>query len=295
MITSAYPSVVVLPETAPHPPTILDFLEIRFPGISRAMWAARMDRSMVLDASNRPIRNDSPYVPGKKVFYFREVETEPRVPFEAHVLHADDHLMVVCKPHFLPVIPSGPYVNECLLNRLKTETGNPHLTPVNRLDRDTAGLVVVSVCPETRSLYHDLFMGGRVMKTYQAISHLTRHPTQRKWVVENRLVPGEPFFRMTIGEGPPNARTRIVLEKTADTRASFTLIPDTGKKHQLRLHLSSLGFGIVNDRTYPDLLPEAPPDFDKPLQLLARSLSFTDPVSGRHHVFKSPRTLSEDW
>lgn len=293
--TSAYPSVVVLPDTLSPPQTVLDFLEHRFPSISRDTWITRMGQKKVHDDENRPLGEDSPYVAGKRVYYYREVECEPKVPFHETILYADDHLMVICKPHFLPVIPAGPYVNECLLNRLKKKTGNVHLTPVNRIDRETAGLIVFSASPETRSLYHDLFMGARVDKTYEAVCHVRHLPSRSEWLVENRIVKGHPFFRMKTADGPPNSRTRIKLIKSTANRAYFTLYPVSGKKHQLRLHLSGLGFGIQNDRYYPDLLPEAPPDFEKPLQLLARRLAFTDPISGKPHTFISPRTLSEDW
>ncbi|WP_316348118.1 hypothetical protein [Desulfuromonas acetoxidans] len=56
--------------------------------------------------------------------------------------------------------------------------------------------------------------------------------------------------------------------------------------------MSGLGFALVNDRYYPNLLPEQPDDFSTPLQLLAKEVIFTDPVTGKHHHFESPRTLA---
>lgn len=291
MNQSGYPSVVVLPDKQAPLATILDFLEQRFPSISRNTWIKRMNQGKVHDEQGRPIEPDSPFVPGRRIHYYREVAKEPQVPFRETILYSDEHLLVVCKPHFLPVIPAGPYVNECLLNRLKNRTGNTQLTPVNRIDRETAGIVVFSACTDTRSLYHDLFQGARVDKTYEAVCHSTHLPPRSQWVVENRLVRGEPFFRMKATQGIPNARTEIYLVKSQKNRAFFRLKPITGKKHQLRVHLSGLGYGIVNDRYYPDLLPEAAPDFEHPLQLLARKLTFTDPVSGKKLEFTSPRTL----
>ncbi|MBU1170483.1 MAG: pseudouridine synthase [Proteobacteria bacterium] len=295
MVKSGYPSVVVLPDMETPEPTILDFLEKRFPTISRHTWETRMKKGNVHDELDRPISINSPYVPGKRVHYYREVEKEAPIPFTENIIYKDPHLLVVCKPHFLPVIPAGPYVNECLLNRLKRITDNPFLTPVNRIDRETAGLVVFSVQKDTRAIYHDLFMGSRVNKTYEAICVNTRLAQRSEWVVENRIVRGTPFFRMKTENGIPNARTHIHLVKSTKSKIFFRLNPITGKKHQLRLHLSSLGYGILNDRYYPNLLPEKEPDFSNPLQLLAKTLSFKDPFTGKKLEFSSPRTLSKDW
>lgn len=288
---SAYPSQVVLPETEKESATLLDFLEKRFPGISRSIWVGRMRVGNVLDEHKRPIYEDEPYTPGKRIYYFREVEQEIPVPFFEQIIHCDDHILVVEKPHFLPVIPSGQYVNHCLLNRLKKTTGNENLTPIHRIDRETAGLVVLSVKPQTRGLYQQLFMEGQVRKTYEAVTLCPSTPPDQPVVVENRIVQGEPFFRMKTEPGITNARSWIRCIKHNNGLALFHIEPATGKKHQIRLHLSGLGFGIVNDRYYPDLLPEQPPDFDKPLQLLARSLCFKDPVSGKNLDFRCSMEL----
>lgn len=288
---STYPSQVVLPETEKSAVTLLDFLEKRFPGISRSIWEGRMKVGNVLDGHKRPIYEDEPYTPGKRIFYFRESEQEISVPFFEQIIHSDDHILVVEKPHFLPVIPSGPYVNQCLLNRLKKTTGNENLTPIHRIDRETAGLVVFSVNPRTRGLYQQLFMEGQVLKTYEAVTFCTSTPPGQPVAVENRIVQGEPFFRMKTEPGIPNARSWIRYIKHNNGLAVFHIEPATGKKHQIRLHLSGLGFGIVNDRYYPDLLPEQPPDFEKPLQLLAKRLSFPDPVTGRVLDFRCTMEL----
>lgn len=295
MKKALYPSIVVLPDTDNPPPTILDFLEIRFPSISRHTWQRRMEQGKVHDEKDRLIGPDSAYLAGKRVFYYREVAREPKVPFNETIVFANDHLMVACKPHFLPVIPAGSYVNECLLNRLRSSTGNPKLTPVNRIDRETAGLVVFSVRKDTRALYHELFQGASVKKTYEAICTCNHKPLRSEWIVENRIVKGSPFFRMKVEPGIPNARTHVYLEKSIKDKAFFTLKPVTGKKHQIRIHMSELGYGILNDRYYPVLQPETKHDFNAPLQLLARKLEFRDPVSGHIMEFVSKRTLSEDW
>ncbi len=207
------------------------------------------------------------------------------------VIHKDDDLLVVDKPHFLPVVPAGSWVNECLLYRLQRATGLTELTPVHRLDRLTAGLVLFSIDPTSRASYHRLFDDRRVRKHYHAVAHAPSQPKRREWLIENRLERGEPWFRMATVAGPANAVTRIELVSWRDRFAHFRLEPETGKQHQLRVHLSDLGYPIVGDPLYPTLQPKGPPDYDKPMLLLARRLQFRDPVSGEEMDFTSSAVL----
>lgn len=295
MSKSNYPSVVVLPDNVKPYPTITEFLIARFPKISRDVWINRISEKKIHDADGQPVNDKTPYVPGLKIYYYREVDTEPLVPFKESIIYSDERILVACKPHFLPVTPSGRYVNECLINRLKNNTGNSDLTPLNRIDLDTAGLVLFSTDRDTRGLYHNLFTTGAIEKTYEAVTRCPVKPGQTELMIRNRLVKGDPWFRMEIADGPPNAVTHIEFLKFRNTRALCRLTPVTGKKHQLRVHLSSIGYGILNDRFYPDLSPEKAPVFDTPLQLLAKKIRFTDPVSGIKLEFQSDRTLSESW
>lgn len=280
-----------MPEVDPPYPSILEFLTNRFPGIDRTVWEARISSGKILTEKGEPIPLDMPYTPLKRLHYFREVEKEPIIPFTEKILFCNEELLVACKPHFLPVTPGGPYVNECLLHRLKKKTGNPYLSPINRIDRETAGLVLFSMNKNTRGCYQELFMKGEVKKTYDAVTAYPRTPNKKSWIVENRIVRGEPWFRMRTAPGKPNAVSKVSLVRSRDTKAYFRVCPVTGKKHQLRLHLSGLGFPILNDRYYPTLLPEEKNRFLAPLQLLARRIQFRDPVSKQQVIYESDRRL----
>lgn len=280
-----------MPEAAKPYPSILDFLSRTFPNVPRQRWAERITEGRVLDEQGNPITADTGYSPSRRIFYFREAEIEPVIPFTEQILYQDDEILVACKPHFLPVIPGGRYVEECLLNRLRTRCGIADLAPVHRIDRETAGLVLFSVNRKTRGLYHDLFMHGMVEKTYHALAPVPRPEVKNHWLVENRIERGAPRFKMKIVPGMVNARSRIELLEVEGNRGRFRLNPLTGKTHQLRLHMSSLGFGIINDRVYPELLPESKDDFSRPLQLLARQIRFHDPITGRHMDFCSGRDI----
>ncbi|MDD5285338.1 MAG: pseudouridine synthase, partial [Desulfuromonadaceae bacterium] len=244
---SKHPSIVTMPKTEKPYPSILSFLSRRFPAISGEIWEKRISEGKILDEKGERITVDTEYIPLNRILYFREVKTEPIIPFAEKILFQDDEILVACKPHFLPVTPGGRYVDECLLNRLRRSAGMEDLAPLHRIDRETAGIVLFSANKKSRGLYANLFMNGRVEKTYLALSECL--PTQKtaSWDVENRIVRGEPWFRMKTAPGIVNARSTIDLVEVKGERARFTLHPHTGKTHQLRIHMSGLGFGIQND------------------------------------------------
>ena len=291
MVISRYPSTVTLPNLEKPYPSIPVFLSMRFSSIPLETWKQRIAEGKVLDDAEKPILPDTRYAPGKRILYFREVEAEPVIPFTETILFQDDEILVACKPPFLPVIPGGKYVNECLLNRLRKRTGINDLAPLHRIDRETAGIVLFSANAKTRGRYSELFRRNAVEKTYQAISGCPPPVGQTTWLVANRIVRGEPWFRMKTEPGTVNARSTIILEEVRDEMSRFVLHPVTGKTHQLRIHLSGLGFGILNDRLYPELQPETTDNFDTSLQLVARMVRFQDPVTGQKREFISEREL----
>lgn len=288
---SRYPSCLSMPCIEKPYPALLDFLVQRFPRVAPALWEQRILQGKVLDEAGVPITKETPYRPQQRLFYFRESQAEPLIPLAETILFQNEELLVVCKPPFLPVTPAGPYVNECLLHRLKIQTGNSQLVPLHRIDRETSGLVLFSRNKATRGLYGRLFLNGGLEKSYEAVAEITQCPQAIDWTVENRLVKGEPWFRTQVAAGVVNARTRIKLLAFRDNRGHFLLEPLTGKQHQLRIHMSGLGFSILNDRYYPDLLAKQTDDLDNPLQLIARRVKFIDPVSGRRMEFESERKL----
>jgi tRNA pseudouridine32 synthase / 23S rRNA pseudouridine746 synthase len=279
-------SRVVLPPGAW--PTVLDFLCERFPAVGRAAWAGRMARGLV-EGSDGALAVEAPFRPGMVVIYRREVSAEPRVPFDEVVVHVDEDLVVVDKPHFLPVMPAGVYVEETLSVRLARRLGNPDLVALHRLDRATAGLVVFSARPASRDAYTRLFRERRIAKVYEALA-APLPSLAFPLVRESRLERGEPFFRMAEVPGEPNALTRVDVIERGGTHWRYRLEPVTGRKHQLRVHMAALGAPIAGDVLYPVLRDEAP-GFVEPLCLLARELRFVDPLSGHERMFRSGREL----
>lgn len=288
------PSQVALP--AGPWTCMLDFLVQRFPAISAAEWSARMAAGDVVDGGGHRVWPGQPYLPHGKLYYYRTVPNELPNAAQACVLFEDDLLVVADKPHFLPVTPSGNYLQETLLVRLRRKLGLHGLTPLHRIDRETAGIVLFAKQPATCAGYHSLFADRQVAKTYQAIAAsqaLLRFPLTRT----STLVTSDHFMQMR--EAPddaangraPNARTEIELIETRGASARYRLRPLTGKRHQLRVHMAALGLPILGDRIYPSLLPRGGDEAGNPLRLLAESIAFRDPVTGEDRGFASRQQL----
>lgn len=268
---------------------VLDCLCDHFKAISREQWLDRIARGRVLDADGQPVTAEHPYRQGLRIHYFREVPNEKPIPVLESIIHLDEHLVVADKPHFLPVTPTGEYVEETLLRRLIRRLDNPHLVPLHRIDRHTAGLVLFSANPESRSAYQQLFPTRQIDKQYQAIAPALPE-VQFPLVHKSRMASGEPFFRMQEVPGVSNSETLAeVLEKNGELWR-YGLSPVTGKTHQLRVHMAALGAPICNDPFYPNVVADQD-DYARPLKLLARSLRFKDPRTGEERYFESRLTL----
>jgi tRNA pseudouridine32 synthase/23S rRNA pseudouridine746 synthase len=279
--------------------TVFEFLCQRFIFVSTEEWACRFESSSIFDAQGQALNLDSPYTALSPVYYFRTVAQEPVLPYEETVLYQDENLVVADKPHFLPVVPSGPYVQETLLVRLKQKLGLADLVPLHRIDRDTAGIVMFSIQKSQRAAYHALFRDGKITKTYQAIAPFRAelNALPKPIAVINRLETADNFMQMRVVQGAPNSHTDVLAIEQLLTKpelARYTLRPHTGKRHQLRVHMLGLGAPLMGDGIYPSFLPER--DITSightPLQLLAQTLEFIDPFSGQLRQFESQRDLS---
>jgi len=270
MAISQSPSKLSLPIVNPGVTTIFEYLLIKFPYISANIWQQRISDG--------------------KVHY----HDGSLLPFAETILFQDQHILIAYKPHFLAVTPGGVYVNECLQNRLRRRTGIESLQALHRLDRVTAGLVMFSVNPDSRALYHDLFENRKIHKTYQAVANITKGQVliDKEWQVHNRIETSEPRFTMRITEGEANSNSMIKCIQQTTQQALFELTPVTGKTHQLRVHMQSLGFPIANDKYYPHLQPLSEDNYSAPLQLLAKKLKFIDPLTQQPRHFQYEGNLS---
>lgn len=274
---------------------LIDFLAAHFSHITLAQWRQRFVQGLIRVENGDTLPVDAPYLAGQTILYYRQVDNEPIIPFKPTILHLDAHLLVVDKPHFLPVTPSGQYVSQTLLAKLRQHYDLQHLevndiSPLHRLDKDTAGVMLLSVNPSSRAVYHQLFANRQIQKTYEAIAP-TRTDLMYPVEVCSRLERGEPFFVTKTADGMPNAQTTIELVQNMGAYSLYRLTPLTGKKHQLRVHMASLGMPLLNDNFYPIVRPNGSSDFAKPLQLLAKSIAFVDPFTQQPRRFDSQLSL----
>lgn len=295
MIDGVSPSRVFLPKGSW--PTCEDFLAERLPALSKEEWQNSLAKGKVLNANGCPLAPGQPCPSSGLLYYYRSLPTERPIPLKEAIVYQDEWLVVADKPHFLPVIPTGRYLHETLLVRLKKRLNMDTLSPIHRIDRETAGLVVFCIKPETRALYQTLFRERKVQKHYEAIAAY-RPDFLLPTCYKSCLVPSEKhFMQMKETTGAANAETRIRLIEAKGQLARYALEPLTGKKHQLRVQMAALGMPILHDRIYPFLFPEEQAfagekkDFSRPLQLLAKTLSFTDPFTQRLRFFESQQQL----
>lgn len=250
------------------------------------------------DQHGRRVRLEDAVIPGGFYAFHKPFPPEERIPFEVEVLHEDDDLIVVDKPHFLASTPNGAFVRECVMTRLRVERGEDAIVAIHRLDRVTGGLLVLSRRPSTRGAYQKLFQEKRIRKTYRALAHIPEtgalplgledgRPRER--LSRLQKVSGERAVREIDGE--PNARTTIRLVAERGSVGEFELTPHTGKTHQLRVHMNGLGMPLVGDPVYPRDLGPDPYDFSDPLRLVATTLEFSDPLSGERRTFASRMSL----
>lgn len=308
--------------------TVADYLLERFGHVEPEGILRRFDQQEIVGLGGVPLTRQTPLGEHEFIWYYRSLPAETPIPFEAKILHQDEHLLVVDKPHFLPTTPGGRFIQESALVRLRNQTGIDELVPMHRLDRATAGVILFAVNPQTRGDYQMLFERREIAKRYKAVvalqpgdgletgrvlqpdgghsqlkspAELHELLAQMPLAYENRMAKVKGQLRSVVEEGQPNAQTLIKVEAIGRSRgyhagtevALMDLEPHSGKTHQLRVHLASLGLGIINDAFYPRLWDLAPDDYQRPLQLLAHTISFADPLTGLQRSFSSAQQLSE--
>lgn len=306
-----------LPDEGPWD-TAMDYMMHRWGHIDPQGIEDRFDAGEIVGEAGIPLSRATPLRNHTFIWYYRTLPPEQRIPVELAILHQDEHLLVVDKPHFLPTTPGGTYIQESALVRLRNQLNLPDLIPMHRLDRMTAGILLLSTNPETRGKYQVLFEKRQVQKEYECVSAAEPAPGHAAVdfpaVVRNRMTKSRSYLLAEVIDGEPNAETRIERLRTfagptpatpgagipsnasdgaAPRRALYRLEPHSGKTHQLRVHMASLGLGIVNDAFYPELLDKAPDDYSKPLQLLARGIRFVDPITGNPVEYRSGLELTE--
>lgn len=276
--------------------SIFSFCCKKFNKVNPSIWKKRFENKQVfikignlfvIAQKNMPIKN---FI-NCDLYYYKQVENEIIINDKYEIIYENDSIIVVDKPHFLPTTPSGAYIEQTLLSRLKHQYKNKDITPVHRLDRQTAGVVLFCKNKYHRGAYQNLFATQQVKKCYHAIAKIkTNLPKSINIHIER----SDKFYTMQVNlNKAPNSHTKIKMLyiNAQNNLAKYALYPSTGKMHQLRVHLNYIGIPIYNDSYYPTICQENDKNMQKPLQLLAKSLAFIDPIDGAYRMFVSRRQL----
>ncbi|MGR8007218.1 pseudouridine synthase [Streptomyces hypolithicus] len=267
--------------------SVRDHVVERYAGAIDADQVDTMFREGRIVGEDGPVAANERYTAGRHLWFHRRFAAEVPVPFEIGIVHRDEHLVIVDKPHFLATMPRGSHVTDTAQARLRRELDLPQLQPAHRLDRLTAGLLLFVVRPQDRGAYQTMFGARRVRKEYEAIAPYDPSVALPR-TVRSRIVKERGVLAAREEQGEPNSESRIEMLEERAGLGRYRLLPATGRTHQLRVHMNSLGLPILGDPLYPEVLDERPDDWQRPLQLLARSLEFTDPVTG------APRRLESE-
>jgi tRNA pseudouridine32 synthase / 23S rRNA pseudouridine746 synthase len=266
-----------------HGGLVLAELAARFGEQARAKVLA----GEVVDADGAVIDDATMLPTGSSVYLYRDLPDEVPVPFDIAVLHQDADIVVVDKPHFLATMPRGRHVAQTALVRLRRELGLPELSPAHRLDRLTAGVLLFTTRRELRGAYQSLFARGVVAKTYFARAGVDPALVLPR-IVRSRIIKRRGHLQAVVEPGVPNSETLVEL---FSPDGLYRLTPRTGRTHQLRVHMASLGIPVTGDPLYPNVVDVPADDFSTPLRLLAQRIEFDDPYTGLRREFITGRTL----
>lgn len=272
--------------------TLREHLIDRLPRVTEARIDEMLSGGRIVNREG-PLGPDAPYVPGSHIWFHRDLPVEVPVPFEIGIVHRDEDILVVDKPHFLSTIPRGRHVMQSALVRLRNDLDLPELSPAHRLDRSTAGLLLFVIKPQLRGAYQRLFAERRITKVYEAIAPYVPSLDLPR-TITSRIIKERGILAAFEEPGEPNAVTQVELIEHRNGLGRYQLRPETGRTHQLRLHMNSLGIPILGDQFYPVITERPVEDFTNPLQLLAKSLAFIDPITEQPRSFQTKLSL-ETW
>jgi len=214
-------------------------------------------------------------------------DTIQPVPGPLDIRYEDEDLLIVDKAGGVPVHPSqghhGDTLANFILHHYQTQGLTAGFHPVNRLDRGTSGLMAVAKHAYAHQRLQTQLQTGELRRRYLAICQGTP-PREEGWVDQPiRRLPGSVLMRQVHPQGAP-ARTHYRLLRRGGGRSLVELVLDTGRTHQIRVHMAFLGCPLAGDFLYGEELPELPERF----ALHSAALRLLQPVNGEEITLTSP-------
>ncbi len=279
---------------------VLAYLAERYGHSTREEWLARLGRGeVVLDGVT--VQGAEILRAGQRLVWHRPPWPEDAVPLHFAVLHADAEVLAVSKPSGLPTVPAGGYLNHTLLTLVRRQW--PQASPLHRLGRGTSGMVLFALTPQAGAALSRDWRENRVRKVYRTLAQGVARQDSYHITTPIGPVPhprlGE--VHAASADGKPSCSTARVLQRRPDCTL-FEVDIHTGRPHQIRIHLASVGHPLVGDPLYGAgglplaELPGLPGDGGYLLH--AHRLGFVHPVTGQEMTLEAPApdelTLDEE-
>lgn len=287
--------------------SVLDYYTQRYQHSSRSEWEKRIVAGQVL-LNGVPTTATAILQAGHQLTYHRPPWQEPEVPLEFNVLHEDADLLVIAKPSGLPVLPGGGFLQNTLLWQLQQRYPDSPPAPIHRLGRGTSGLMLLARSPSARARLSQQMRDRQIRKTYRALASGTA--TFNEFTITQPIgkvpYPTLGYVYAATSDGLPAQSDCRVLKRNVDsTLLEVTIL--TGRPHQIRIHLATIGLPLVGDPLYgwgglpllqsgvmsPDSRLKSPMQTlsvpgDCGYHLHALRLSFVHPTTGQPVSYTSP-------
>lgn len=288
--------------------TILEYYTNKYRHSSDSQWMSRIESGQIL-LNEQPTNITTVLKPQDKLTYYRQPWVEPQVPLQFEVIYEDRELMLINKPSGLPVLPGGGYLEHTLLWQLKKKYPQDTPVPIHRLGRGTSGLLLLARSPSAKSHLTQqirnstIEQNNQVSKVYRVL--VSGNPPGDRFTITQPIgkIP-HPILGYIYGATDSGKHAHSICQ-VIEHYENFSLLEvkiSTGRPHQIRIHLATVGYPLLGDPLYvigggfAQILPEQksiPVPGDCGYFLHAYHLSFTHPQTSDLMSFKLP--VPADW
>ncbi len=273
-----------------HGQNLLSHLARLYPHSSPQLWQESLNNGEVT-LNGAPATGGETLVSGQTLVWNRPPWEEPGAPQHFRVLYDDAHLLAVNKPSGLPTLPGGGFLENTLLRLVKKQC--PEANPVHRLGRATSGIVLFAKTPKAAATLAGIWNTAQVEKIYRALAQYTAQQDAYEITTPIGLVPHPRLGAVWAAHpnGKPSRSLAKVIARTGN-ESIFAVTLGSGRPHQIRIHLASIGHPLVGDPLYgPNGLPlETLPGLpgDGGYFLHAQHLSFPHPETKQQISLEAP-------
>ncbi|NJN88367.1 MAG: RluA family pseudouridine synthase [Leptolyngbyaceae cyanobacterium SL_7_1] len=230
--------------------TVLHYYSQRYAHSTVQEWQARIEQGQVR-LNDRPVTAETRLQPGQRLSYHRPPWQEPTVPLDFEILYEDADLLVVAKPSELPVLPGGGFVEHTVLWQLQQRYPDQTPVPIHRLGRGTSGLLLLARSPLAKTHLSQQLRDRTLRKTYRALIAASALPDR---LIVNQAIGKLPhptlgyIYAATESGFDAHSEIEVIQRDRTSTLLNVTIL--TGRPHQIRIHLSAIGYPLLGDPLY---------------------------------------------